>query len=261
MCGRYAASRRPNDLVEEFEFTAQPDHGLPPRYNIAPTDEVYAVLERASREDPTAPPVRQLRVLRWGLVPSWSKDPSGASRMINARLETVQHKPAFRKAFLSRRCLLPADGYFEWYAEPGGGKQPFLIRQRDGGVLAMAGLYEFWRDPSQPEDHPDAWLTTCCVITTEAIDELGRLHDRMPMFVERERYASWLDPADNDVARLRSLLVPAAPGRLVAFPVSKDVGNVRNDGAHLVDPLPMEDLDLSPDASPPAAIAEQEQLF
>jgi putative SOS response-associated peptidase YedK len=133
MCGRYAASRRPEDLVEEFEVAAPPDAVLPPSYNIAPTDPVYAVLERAPRDDPGAPALRQLRTLRWGLVPSWAKDPSIASTIINARIETVTEKPAFRKAFAQRRCLLPADGYFEWYGEQRGRKQPFFIRPRDGG--------------------------------------------------------------------------------------------------------------------------------
>ena len=260
MCGRYAASRRPEDLVEEFEVAAPPDAVLPPSYNIAPTDPVYAVLERAPRDDPGAPALRQLRTLRWGLVPSWAKDPSIASTMINARIETVAEKPAFRKAFAQRRCLLPADGYFEWYGEQRGRKQPFFIRPRDGRVLAMAGLYEFWRDPSRPADEPQEWLTTCTVITTKAIDDVGRIHDRMPMFVERDCYSPWLDPGVKDAEYLQSLLVPAAPGRLMASPVSTDVGNVRNDGPHLVEPLPVEVLE--PEGDPvDADAANQELLF
>jgi putative SOS response-associated peptidase YedK len=237
MCGRYAASRRPEDLVEEFEVAAPPEEVLPPHYNVAPTDTVYAVVERAPREDRSAPPVRQLRAVRWGLVPSWAKDPSIGSKMINARVEGVAEKPAFRKAFARRRCLLPADGYFEWYVDERGKKQPYFIRPADGGVLAMAGLYEFWRDPSKAEDDPAGWLTTCTVITTSATDDLGRIHDRMPMLIERDRYGTWLDPALEDPDRLRSLLVPAAPGRLTAYPVSTDVSSVRNDGPHLVEPV------------------------
>src|SRR3954447_14197015 len=159
MCGRYASSRQPEDLVEEFEITLVPDHvpRIEADWNVAPTKEVYAVLERPPREEDgtrAEAPERQLRVLTWGLVPFWSKDPSGASRMINARMETVADKPAYRRAFERRRCLLPADGYYEWYAteqltakgKPR--KQPFFIRPRDGGTLAMAGLYEIWRDPA-----------------------------------------------------------------------------------------------------------------
>lgn len=239
MCGRYAASRDPDDLVEEFELAGVPESALPASYNVAPTDEVYAVVERPPRGEPDEPAERTLRVVRWGLVPSWAKDPSIGSRMINARMETVAEKAAFRRAFARRRCLLPADGYYEWYGETKGKKQPFFIRPSDGGVLAMAGLYELWKDPAAPPD-PDPWLWTCTVLTTSATDDLGRIHDRMPMLVERARYAEWLDPAHDDPEELTALLVPAAPGRLTAYPVSTEVNNVRNDGPHLVDPLPVE---------------------
>jgi len=241
MCGRYAASRSPDDLVEEFELVELPEEALPASYNVAPTDPVHAVVERSPRGEPDAAAVRQLRTVRWGLVPSWAKDASIGSRLINARVETVADKPAFRKAFAKRRALLPADGYFEWYGEERGKKQPFFIRPANGGVLAMAGLYEFWRDPAKAEDDPDAWLTTCTVITTSAPDDLGRIHDRTPMLVEKARYAEWLDPSVGDLDALRSLLVPAAPGLLTAFPVSKEVGNVRNNGAHLIEPVRIED--------------------
>jgi putative SOS response-associated peptidase YedK len=245
MCGRYAASRRPEDMVEEFELAATPEDALPARYNVAPTDPVYAVVERAPHGEPDGAPVRSLRTVRWGLVPSWAKDPSIGSRLINARMETVADKPAFKKAFAKRRCLLPADGYYEWYAREGAPKgtrkQPYFIRPRDGGVLAMAGLYELWRDESKADDDPDRWLWTATVLTTSAPDELGRIHDRMPLLVERESYGAWLDPARDDADDPRDLLVPAAPGLLTAFPVSSDVSNVRNDGPHLVEPVHLED--------------------
>jgi putative SOS response-associated peptidase YedK len=149
VCGRYAASRNPDDLVEEFELVEKPEESLPASYNVAPTQNVYAVVERAPREEPEADPVRALRVVRWGLVPSWAKDPKIGNRMINARMETVAEKPAYKRAFAKRRCLLPADGYFEWYGEKGS-KQPFFIRPKDGGVMAMAGLYELWKDKDAP---------------------------------------------------------------------------------------------------------------
>jgi putative SOS response-associated peptidase YedK len=258
MCGRYASSRRPEDLIEEFEVVeSRVPVPLAPDYNVAPTKEVYAVVERPPRKDPdddsrTEEPQRQLRVLRWGLVPSWAKDPTIGNRMINARMETVAEKPAFRRAFASRRCLLPADGYFEWYptsektkaGKPR--KQPFFIRPRDGGTLAMAGLYEIWRDPTRDEEDPERFRWTCTVITTDAEDDLGRIHDRMPLMVERERWASWLDPrAGQD--DLLDLLTPAAPGRLEAYPVSTLVSNVRNNGPELLEPLPLEEV---PDGVP-----------
>jgi putative SOS response-associated peptidase YedK len=243
MCGRYASSRDVDDLVAEFDVAeAHIKAALPASYNVAPTDEVYAVLERPPRDD--RPQQRQLRTLRWGLVPSWAKDPSIGSRMINARMETVAEKPAFRKAFASRRCLVPADGYYEWYATSQTGprgkqlKQPFFIRPRDGGVLAMAGLYEIWRDDALPGDDSSAWRWTCTVITTTAEDDLGRIHDRMPLMVASDRWDAWLDPLHPAAL---DLLEPAAPGRLEAYPVGHLVSNVRNNGPELIEPLPMEE--------------------
>jgi putative SOS response-associated peptidase YedK len=177
--------------------------------------------------------------VRWGLVPSWAKDPKIGNRMINARMESVAEKPAFRRAFAKRRCLLPADGYFEWYGETKGKKQPFFIRPDDGGILAMAGLYELWKDPNAAEG-ADPWLWTCTVLTTSAPDDLGQIHDRMPLLVEKDRYAEWLDPTRDDTDELTSLLVPAAPGRLSAYPVSTEVNNVRNNSPRLVEPIPAE---------------------
>src|SRR3954467_11071406 len=161
MCGRYASSRRPEDLVEEFEVVdSKVPEPLAPDYNVAPTKEVYAVVERPPAKDSEEPPARQLRVLKWGLVPSWAKEASIGNRMINARMETVAEKPAYKRAFGARRCLLPADGYFEGYpteeltksgqsTSKRARKQPFFIRPRDHGVLAMAGFYEIWRDPDK----------------------------------------------------------------------------------------------------------------
>ena len=174
MCGRYAASADA-ELLEEIFVIDEVAGLLPPaRYNIAPTDPVVAVVERAQRSDP-AVVQRRLVELRWGLVPSWSRDAKGAARMINARLETLAQKPAFRKALAARRCLLPADGYYEWYAQPVDPsvpagrrppKQPFFIHPADGSLLAMAGLYEFWKNPT------GEWLSTCTIITTSATDAL-----------------------------------------------------------------------------------------
>ena len=258
MCGRYASSRRPEDLVEEFEVEqAEVRETLAPDYNVAPTKEVYAVLSRPPSKEKQRPAQRQLRVVTWGLVPSWAKDPAIGNRLINARVETVAEKPAFRRAFASRRCLLPADGYYEWYAPevgeaddaPAGRrgrgkgkprKQPFFIHDADGSVLAMAGLYEIWRDPTKSEDDPDRFRWTCTVLTTTAEDELGRIHDRMPLLVDRDKYAAWLDPTVSDRELLEGLLVPAAPGRLEAYPVSTLVNSVKNNGPELVEPLPIE---------------------
>ena len=248
MCGRYASSRKPEDLVEEFEVVdSRIQQPLEADYNVAPTKEVYAVMERKPSRDSEEEPQRQLRSLRWGLVPSWAKDPSIGNRMINARMETVAERPAFKRAFAARRCLLPADGYFEWYptsqktkaGKPR--KQPFFIRPTDGGVLAMAGLYEIWRDPTRDEEDPERFRWTCTVLTTQAEDAVGHIHDRMPLMVERERWSAWLDPSSATTDDLLPLLVPAAPGRLEAFPVAPLVSNVRNNGPELVEPIPLEE--------------------
>jgi len=220
VCGRYASSRDARDLVDAFEVEEPPEQVLPPSWNVAPTDPVYAVLQREG--------VRVLRVLRWGLVPSWSRDAKGAARMINARRETVGSKPAFRAAYSRRRCLLPADGYYEWQRD-GARKQAWFLTSRDRSPLAMAGLYEVWSGQG------DERLWTCTVVTTEAADDLGHVHDRTPLLVPREAWSRWLDPQVQDPGG--DLLVPATPGLLDAWPVSAAVGNVRTDGPELVAPV------------------------
>jgi putative SOS response-associated peptidase YedK len=254
MCGRYVAKTGAADLAAAFE-AAMPDEELHADYNVAPTKKVYAVVDRAPQSDADGTDgttaeadgdVRSLLVARWGLVPSWAKDPSIGSRMINARAETVAEKPAFRRAFAKRRCLLPADGYYEWYtptdpdAPAGKGgkplKQPFYIHRSDDRPLALAGLYEWWRDDSRPDDDPQAWLLTCTVITTSSTDELGRIHERMPMTVAQADWAAWLDRS-RDGAGAAELLRPAAAAGLDAYPVSTLVNAVRNNGPELLEPV------------------------
>ncbi|HET7689419.1 MAG TPA: SOS response-associated peptidase [Nocardioidaceae bacterium] len=247
MCGRYASSRRPEDLVEEFEIDkAEVKETLAPDYNVAPTKQVYAVVERPG--DPDSSTERQLRAVKWGLVPFWAKDPAIGNKMINARMETVAEKPAFKQPFAKRRCLLPADGYYEWYATQlttKAGKplkQPYFIHPKDGSSMAMAGLYEIWRDPTRDEDDPDRFLWTATVLTTTAEDAVGHIHDRMPLLVEPHRWSEWLDPSPKEKDALLGLLVPAAPGLLEAYPVSTAVNNVRNNGPELLEPLPLEEV-------------------
>ncbi|MFI1292568.1 SOS response-associated peptidase [Streptomyces sp. NPDC020792] len=246
MCGRYVSTRGPEDLVRHFRVTEwRPAEALAPSWNVAPTDEVWAVLERAPREDRTAAAVRrELRPLRWGLVPSWAKDVRAGARMINARVETVHEKPAFRRAFVRNRCLLPADGFYEWQQIKSAGtgrtrKQPYYISPEDGALMALAGLYAYWRDPHVArDDDPAAWLTTCTIITTEATDEAGRVHPRMPLALTPEHYDAWLDPRHQDPGELRALLSPPADGRLGARPVSPAVNSVRNNGPELLEETP-----------------------
>ena len=236
MCGRYGASWGVDDLVEQYEIQVVDDGAaLPADYNVAPTKPVCAVVQRRERgAAEEEPPVRRLMALRWGLVPSWAKEPSIGSRMINARVETAPEKPAFRQAFARRRCLLPADGYYEWMGEKGH-KRPYFIRAKSGGGLAMAGLYEFWRDPARDREDPAAWLATCTILTTSASDSIGHIHDRQPLFVEPPHYAAWLAPEAADTAALTALLTPSLGPGLEAYAVSTEVNDVRNGGPHLVE--------------------------
>ncbi|MFJ6520398.1 SOS response-associated peptidase [Streptomyces filamentosus] len=259
MCGRFAASRPAEELVEIFGVEKwEPEETLDQDWNVAPTKQVHAVLERPVKDAETPRPVRQLRTLRWGLVPSWSKTPEGAARMINARAETLHEKPSFKRAFQSRRCILPADGYYEWVTgaaerdlEVEGKKkrprkQPYFVTPADGSVFAMAGLYEFWRDPTLPPEHPNAWWTTCSVITTEAETgplgvapaegpgTLAEIHPRMPLMLTEDRWDVWLDPETTGLDELRALLAPPPEGLMRAYPVATAVSNVRNNGPELL---------------------------
>jgi putative SOS response-associated peptidase YedK len=258
MCGRFASSRKPEDLVGLFEVEKwDPAETLAPDFNVAPTKDVYAILERPVKDADDPRPVRQLRRLRWGLVPSWAKTPDTGVKMINARAETVAEKPAYRRAFASRRCLLPADGYFEWMTAKGElaleqegrrkrpRKQPYFVTPADGSVMAMAGLFEFLRDKTLPDEHERAWWVTCTVLTTEAETTpladapggeegpatLAEIHPRMPLVLPPDRWAAWLDPKTEHP---EELLAPPPAGLLRAFPVSTAVSDVRNNGAELV---------------------------
>lgn len=242
MCGRYASFKEDQALADEFAIATVADDVrlLPPSWNVAPTDGVRIVVERADKE--TGEITRQLRVARWGLVPSWAKDPSVGNRMINARSESVPDKPAFARPFGARRALLPADGYYEWKKPgPDAGhkrKQPYYLHPGDDSTVALAGLYEFWKDPSKAEDDPARWLVSATVITRPALPDLAHIHDRQPLMLRREDWDRWLDPAvDADGARE---LLEAEPPPIVATPVSTRVNAVANNGPDLVEPEPEE---------------------
>lgn len=229
VCGRYAASRRPEDLVEEFEVTgvgAGPEPLPGPDFNVAPGRDVLAVLVR-----PGPPARRELRALRWGLLPPWADDPAPGG-LVNARVETAADRPAFRAAWAGRRCLLPADGYYEWAGGPRRGvpRQPYFLHRSDGRGLALAGLYEVWRDRRRPGDDPAAWRWTCAVLTTTAEPDLAWLHPRMPVLLPPDRYTAWLDPGRPPGTVLDGL----PPAGLLARPVSPRVNDVRQGGPDLV---------------------------
>lgn len=238
MCGRYVSITSDADLAAEFEIEDVLDESPGRSWNVAPTDPVRLIVERPPREDagPDRHPVRQLRTARWGLVPSWSKDSKGGARMINARIETVTEKPAFKAAAAKRRCLIPALGYYEWQ-KVSGGKVPHFLHDPDGGLLAMAGLYEFWRDRSLADDDPSRWLVTCTIITQQATDLLGEIHDRNPVIVPPDLRAAWLDCRSEDIATAAQLLAQIPEARLEPYVVSAAVGNVRSNGPELIDPV------------------------
>jgi putative SOS response-associated peptidase YedK len=218
MCGRFLLQAPVDVLQRAFGFEERPN--LRPRYNIAPTQAVPIV----RRNDGGG---RELALVRWGLIPAWAKEAGIGSRLINARSETMAEKPAFRSAFRKRRCLVPADGFYEWRKPEGGGpKQPMLIRRRGEGPFAFAGLWERWRGP-------EGEVETCTILTTEANSILAPIHDRMPVILDPASYDRWLDPAQTGA---EELLRPCPDGWLEAFPVSTRVNNVRNDAAELITP-------------------------
>ena len=231
MCGRYAASRSPDDLVVEFEAVrAEGQPPLPADYNVAPTKDVYVVRQKKERDAegaPTGATHRELRAVRWGLVPGWAKDPSVGNRMLNARVESLTEKPAFRTAARSRRCLVPADGWYEWAKRlDSPTKQPYYMTPLDGSVLAFAGLWEVW-------GRGDDRLYTCTVITAPAVGALAGIHDRMPLVLPRGRWGEWLDPDRDDVAELATPTPPELVEGLELRPVSTAVNNVKNNGPEL----------------------------
>ncbi|MGY2065106.1 SOS response-associated peptidase [Blastococcus sp. SYSU DS0619] len=232
MCGRYAASRSPDDLAIEFEAVrAEGQPALPADYNVAPTKDVYVVRhakERDAEGRTTGGGHREVRAVRWGLVPSWAKDVSVGNRMLNARVESLTEKPAFRTAARSRRCLVPADGWYEWANRlDAPAKQPYYVTPEDGSVLALAGLWEVW---GKGEDR----LYTCTVVTAPATGALTGIHDRMPLVLPRDRWAAWLDPSREDVAELAQPTPPEVVAGLELRPVGPAVGNVRNNGPELI---------------------------
>jgi putative SOS response-associated peptidase YedK len=216
MCGRYRLTAKERYIAEHFGVDEE-EVRWSPRYNIAPTQEVAVI-----RKD-KAGPRRLFRTMRWGLVPYWAKDASFGNKAINAMAETAAEKPAFRDPMRKQRCLLPADGFYEWKTLSARAKQPFNIGLKDDGLFAFAGLWDRWRAPS------GQWLETCTILTTTANSLTREVHDRMPVILSREDYHRWLDPAVTDPARLRHLLAPFDPDLMKKYPVGNRVGNPAND--------------------------------
>ena len=222
-------------MARHFRVAELVGDELGPSWNVAPTQDVRVVLERDENDHV----VRQLRTVHWGLVPSWAKDAKIGSRMINARVETITDKPAFRRAAAKRRAIVPMDGYYEWQVpESGKGrKTPYYLVDPDGAPLAAAGLYELWRDPAKDDDDPDRWLWSMTVVTTNATDTLGHIHDRSPLLLPDELWDAWLDPDLTGAGDVDALVQRIPEPHLRPVEVSPAVGNVRNNSPALVEPV------------------------
>jgi len=238
MCGRFVSATPPDQIAAYFGATLDAE-ALPDNFNVAPTNDIYAIVDTGA--GPT------LQVFHWGLIPSWAKDAKIGQKMINARAETLADKPAFKSIFRKYRCIIPADGFYEWKAEPGKltrtgkpAKQPMYIHRLDGEPLAFAGLWSAWKDRSAGDELS---LHSATIVTTSANGTMAPVHDRMPVLLPRSRWAEWLDPAKDDLVSLGGLLVPAPDDVLTMHPVSTEVNNVRNRGAELREPV-------DPDAPP-----------
>jgi len=218
MCGRFTLSQPAEAIASTFQVTTVPE--LAPRYNIAPTQLVPTILSEGD--------CRQFQMLRWGLIPSWAKDASMGAKLINARAETVAEKPAFRSAFRRRRCLVVADGFYEWQPQKGK-KQPFYFRLQDGQPFAFAGLWETWQAPEGEK------IDSCTLLTTTANSLLRSVHDRMPVILKPEDYNQWLDPQIQEPEQLEPLLQPYSPEAMVAYPVSTKVNNPTNDSPECIE--------------------------
>ncbi|MEU5697133.1 SOS response-associated peptidase [Actinosynnema sp. NPDC020468] len=239
MCGRYASTKNPALLAAEFDAVDATEGDAPgPDYNVAPTKSVPAVVERHPRDAEgvvdESTTERTVRIMRWGLVPHWAKDMSGAAKMINARSETVLEKPAYRDSAARRRCIVPAAGWYEW--QPGEGrKQPYFIHPGDDSTLALAGIWSVWWQQEGDERKP---VITCAVLTADAIGDMREVHHRMPLVLPRDRWAAWLDP---DLTDPKSLLEPSLDivDALELRPVSTKVNSIRNNDPSLMDAVPL----------------------
>jgi putative SOS response-associated peptidase YedK len=242
MCGRYAITTMPEAMRALLAYLNQPD--FPPRYNIAPTQPVPIVRLFEGK--------REFALVRWGLIPAWVKDPRGFSLLFNARGESAAEKPAFRNAMKRRRCLFPADGFYEW-KQDGKNKQPYFVRLKGGGPMAFAGLWESWMGPNGEE------VESAAIVTTTASRSIAHIHDRMPVIVAREAFDFWLDP-NVDVEMAASVIAPAPDGLLESYPVSSAVNRTANDTPDLLTPLRADQMGevMAPAAKPKRAKKEKE---
>jgi putative SOS response-associated peptidase YedK len=242
MCGRFVSASSPERIAAYFGADVDVE-SLGTNYNVAPTNDIYAIVAGTDRTDGAeAPP--QLRAFQWGLLPVWAKDKKVGQKLINARAETLAEKPAFKGVFKKHRCIIPMDGFYEWAPGVPDGpvtkagkpiKRPQYVHRIDGEPLAVAGLWSAWRDKSDGPGSP--WLHTASVITTSANATMESVHDRMPVLLPKAMWHLWLDPTNQNIDMLQKLLVPAPDDVLTMHEVSTEVNNVRNTGEHLIQPI------------------------
>lgn len=220
MCGRFTQKTPRKSLAREFQVAEVPE--MEPRYNIAPAQKIIGISQKSGE--------REARAFKWGLVPSWAKDTSMGARLINARSETVGEKPAFREAFKRRRCIIPADGFYEWQRSAGR-KQPYYFSMPEGRPFRFAGLRESWKG------HQGEVLESCTILTTEANESVRVAHDRMPVILHASDYDLWLDEDLRKVEDIKELLRPYPASEMISYPVGLLVNNVRSEGSELIEPL------------------------
>lgn len=245
MCGRYVAAKAVGDIQSFFDVDRVSEHLAGPSWNIAPTVQVNVVLDAPDKAAPENGVVRRLESARWGLVPSWAKDPSVGSRMFNARIEDAADKPSFKSAVVKRRAAIPASGYYEWHTAADGTKTPMYIspgetdENGDTALFAFAGLYEWWRNPAASADSPDKWLLSTTILTQDSDGPLAEIHSRMPVVLDRDALDLWLDPTTEGDRDLLDDVATSGAETIWSFQahsVGREVGNVRNDGPGLIVP-------------------------
>jgi putative SOS response-associated peptidase YedK len=233
MCGRFVSASPPDELARYFDVDQVAETALDPSYNVAPTNDVYVVVETGG--------IRRLDTFHWGLIPFWAKDAKVGQKMINARAESLADKPAFKRPFTRRRCLIPADGFFEWKKVPGQkAKQPMYIHRTDDEPMAFAGLWELWRpkgDDGEYSDDESTWIRSCTIITGQPNETMQPIHDRMPVILPPSAWDTWLSPDNDDLKTLGQLLVPAPASLITVHPVTTRVNNVGNKDSALILPF------------------------
>ncbi len=232
MCGRYVSVHTADEVAEYFSATPAFAAELPESYNVAPTNDIYSVLVREG--------TRQLTTMRWGLIPPWAKDAKTGLRMINARAETLAERNSYRGPFKRRRCLIPADGFYEWVEAPGQkAKQPVYITRSDGETMAFAGLWERWQpgDKASKTNEGASTLLSAVIVTGQANEKISEVHHRMPIVLPPAAWDEWLDPANNNTQAIGRLLLPAPSELFSIHPVSTEVNNPRTKGEHLIRPV------------------------